>query len=61
MGDLNAYFELVVPAARKLYVSGQGFLFKNLSPQSALQALEVYNRNFQTRVENVIDHSVVTV
>ena len=38
--DLNVYFELVVPAARKQYVSGQGFLFKKLSTQSPLQALE---------------------
>ena len=36
-GDLNAYFELV-PAARKRYVFGQGFLFKSylLSPLSKL-------------------------
>ena len=46
-GDLNAYFELVVPAARKWYVSGEGFLLKKLSTQSPLQALEVCNRNFR--------------
>ena len=39
-GDLNAYFELVVPAARKLCDSGQGFLLKKLSTQSLLQDLE---------------------
>ena len=33
-GDLNAYFEVAVPVARKRYVSGQGFLFKKLSTQS---------------------------
>ena len=49
-GYLNAYFELVVPAARKWYVSGQGLLFKMLSTQSLLQALGVYNRNFRTLV-----------
>ena len=47
-GDLNAYFEIVVPAARKRYVSEQGFLFKKLSTQSPLQILEVCNRNFRT-------------
>ena len=36
-----------VPAARKLYVSEQGFLFIKLSFQSPLQALEVCNRNFR--------------
>ena len=45
-GDLNAHFKLVVPEARKWYISGQGFLFKKLSTQSSLQALEVCNRNF---------------
>ena len=47
-GDLNAYFELFVPAARKRYVYGQGFLFKKLSTQSPLQALEVSNRDIRT-------------
>ena len=47
-GDLNAYFELLVPAARKRYVSGKGFLFRKLSTLSSLQTLEVCNRNFRT-------------
>ena len=41
-GDLNISLE-VVSAARKRYFSGQGFLFKTLSTQSPLQALEVCN------------------
>ena len=49
-GDLNAYFELLVPAEGKRYVSGQGLLFKKLSTQSPLQALEV--------VIGISEHSV---
>ena len=45
-GDLNASFEFLVPAARKRYVSGQGFVLKKLSTQTPLQSLEACNRNF---------------
>ena len=46
-GDLKAYFELVLPAARKRYVSRQGFLFKKLSTQSPLQPLGICNRMYE--------------
>ena len=46
--DLNAYFQVVVPAAQKRYVSGQRFLFKKLFTPSPLQALKVRNKNFRT-------------
>ena len=44
----NTSFQILVLAARKLYVSGQGFLFKKLSTLSPLQAPEVLHRNFRT-------------
>ena len=37
-----------MPTTRKRHISGQGFLLKNWSTQSPLQALEVCNRNFRT-------------
>ena len=40
-GDSNAYCELVVPAVRKRYVSGHGFLFKTLSTWSPLQVMGI--------------------
>ena len=45
--DLNAYLELLVPAARKRFVSWQWILFKMVSTQSPIQNLRVYNRNFR--------------